>query len=427
MDKTRRPLELEITDITYGGAGVGKSGDKAVFVHGVFPGDKISATLFKSKKKWGEAELDNLLVPSALRRKSPCPYFDNCGGCPWMPLERKDQLAFKERILADQLKRIGGCEVKPAALHAPSPEFGYRARIQLHSSIHEGKPVIGFHARKTNLIIDIEKCLVANEAINEAIAALRNFVFDFPLLARLKAKYMIETGFPVNGIRITVSYRDEHPFQEIEKLFSYSRSIKGIVLINGTGTSLYRDTILQMNAGGLNLFYGTGAFSQINPEGNNILVEKVLEFAGKGRGEALDLYSGIGNFTFPLAKGGFAPVGVELSRDAVTYAKQNAETLGLGADFIAGEAYGSAAKLADEGRKFPLIVLDPPRIGAPGLGDIFRRLSAEKVVYVSCNPSSLARDTAELARHGFTLERVEMVDMFPQTFHLESVALFTRK
>ena len=426
MDKTRRPLELEITDMTYGGAGVGRAEEKAIFVHGAFPGDKVSATLTKSKKKWGEAELDNILTPSPLRRNTPCRYFEKCGGCPWMPLERKEQVAYKERILKDQLLRIGKCDIKPTATHTPSEEFGYRGRIQLHSSMQEGRPVIGFHARKTNLIVDIEKCIIANETINDVISALRNFIFKQQEFPRMKAKFEIETGYPVKGARITISYRDDFDFSSIKDIFENSKFINGISLNNGRKTELFQETILEMDAGGIPLFYGPGAFSQVNPAGNTLLVKKVLEFAGEGDSECLDLYCGIGNFSFPLAHAGYSVTGIELSKDAVTYARQNAEMLGRRANFFVGKAFEASAKMANEGKIFPLVVLDPPRIGAPGLGEVLKKLSAEKIIYVSCNPSSLGRDAAELEQNGYKLKAVEMVDMFPQTFHMESVALFVR-
>ncbi|MBI5179199.1 MAG: class I SAM-dependent RNA methyltransferase [Nitrospinae bacterium] len=419
---------LRIESLAFGGAGVGRREGKVIFVPGAFPGEAVRVKILRDHARYAEAEIVGMETPSPQRRESACPYDAECGGCPLLRLDYAAQLEWKRQMVEEQFAHIAKVAVSVSPV-LPSPVgIGYRARARLKAGFSGGKFQIGFCKPKSHHIVEIARCAVANEGINATIPELRSFfaTHTSPSVGAVK----LETGFPERGGRVTLEAEGAIPADFLERLLFACPSVKGASAIWQSGARHIGDASLEvLIADGMSLRYGPGVFSQINPKANIALIENVLKAVNPLQGDSvLDLYCGAGNLTFPLARAGAEVTGVEFSRDAVEDAEENKTRLGFSnTAFIQGDAGKHARRMVKEGKTFNAVLLDPPRGGAPGLAPTLTALAKEKIVYISCYPPALARDAAEIVKHGFILTNVQPVDMFPHTSHVESIAVFERK
>jgi len=419
---------LEIESLAFGGAGVGRRDGKVVFVPGAYPGDTIMAAEVRDRKSFIEARMIGLLSPSPARREAVCAHVDDCGGCPWMRLAYAEQLDWKRRIIAEQFSHMAKTEVDVRAV-IPSPEeYGYRARVRLKADAAGGFRM-GYCRPKSHDIVEIGRCAVANEGINAMIPELRRYISGNARYAAFIDTMKLETGHPARGGRVTIDATGVLPSAWLSELLKSCPSVNGVAAVFGKDIRVFGAAHLELGlSGGLSLQYGPGVFSQINPRANLALLEKVRAMSRLSAGEkGLDLFCGIGNITFSLAREGAAMTGVEFSPLSADDAEKNKKRLGMeSVFFIRGDAGKTARQMAKEGKKFATVVLDPPRGGAVGMAKALGALAEERIVYISCYPPALARDTVEIRKEGFRLAAVEPVDMFPQTAHVETVALFER-
>lgn len=426
------PAELRIEAMMAGGDSLGHIEGMAVFVPGGAPGDLVEAAAVKRTRDYVIAKPTKIIEPSPLRREPPCPYFQYCGGCQWQHLKYDAQLDSKEWILKDSLERIGrmtGAEMEPIV---PSPEeFHYRHRVQLKVLTSGGKMRWGFFASTTHDLIDVRNCLIAHPAINALIGELGSFIPSMGINpSRLGCVEINVDGtgrrvhcilhprrrrfeIPGHGRRIT--YRTTEG-KELEVSLFNSTMIRKLPVRAGEFT---------FQAGDFQLYTGAGVFSQTNLSLNPRLVEKVLEFADpKPDDTVADIYCGVGNYSIPLAMKAGNVEAVENNRRACLYGNVNAASTGLSnIRFIQENAH--VALKALPGRT-AVIVINPPRVGAADIMDDIASMSPRKVVYVSCNPATLSRDLFTLSTAGYRLAGLAPFDMFPQTHHLETVALMTR-
>jgi 23S rRNA (uracil1939-C5)-methyltransferase len=350
-----------IDSLSYnGGRGVGRHDGMVVFVPGTAPGDRVRVRVTERKPRFMEAELLEILEPSPQRRTPPCPVANRCGGCSWQHVNYAAQVEQKEKILRDSLRRLKGFEWLPF-LAAPE-EFHYRNRIQLQ--IQGSRR--GFFAKRSRDLVEIEKCWIAEEALNKKLSQLT--------AAETANTRRLELALTQSG-GIAVHSGERAPEEAL--------------------------------------------FSQVNRAQNEILKRRVLELIAGAPEWIMDLYAGSGNITLPLAqKYPEVPVtGVELSRDSVARGKAANEKI----EWIAGDVGRALTKLEPrKGRG--LIVLDPPRPGCDQavIEQVLRHRPAQ-IIYVSCNPTTFARDAERLAP-GYLLECVQGLDMFPQTEHVELLA-----
>ncbi len=419
-------INVTIDRLAFGGAGVGRlDSGKVVFVKGGYPGDRALVRIGKEKKSHAEATLVKLVEPSENRREPACAIASECGGCPWMGLNYETQLEWKRTIAKDVLSRIGKTEtdVKPVA---PCPdEFGYRSRIRLKVISDGGQARIGYYRPASHNLVPVEKCFIATDQINIAIAGLNMFFKERAGIAGKIKEIEIESAgaFVRLGIYATAPLGDV----EAEKIMEACVSVKGLMVFHGKNRYEYGETSLDIpSINGETLQSGAGAFFQVNAPMNLTLTQKVMAFSGLGPDKmGLDLFCGIGNFTLPLARTGAGMTGIDSSERAIQFAQINrAEWNVINAHFTSADAVYGAGQLKDSGIKFDTVILDPPRGGARDLIPVIAGLAKQRIVYVSCDPPALARDTALLAQSGFKISSVEPVDMFPQTSHLEMVCLF---
>ena len=419
--------ELEITALSYGPYGIGRVDGKAVMIPDTAPGDRIAARVVESKEHYAVGEIVRLIEPSPLRQAPPCSYVGRCGGCSWQHLRYEAQLKAKQQSVADALRRIGKLsdfELKP--IIAAEHPLHYRRRIRLQVGAAGS---LGFFAAGSHSIVDIDVCLIADARLNPVIEPLRLWLAELnsamehlELVAGDEANEIVVVAQPVDSLLAS----DE---SACERLVGGNNPISGLIVPARAGRKVYGRTLITVKLeDALALQVDADVFTQVNGPGNRQMLDQLLT-AGQfhERDQILELYCGAGNFTLPLARRVKQIVAVEGSRSAIANGKLNAQNHRLeNIDWRCAAVPQAVAQLKRQRRTFSKIVLDPPRTGAKGIEADLAALGAEIILYVSCNPTTLARDLAALAKFGYKLSAVQPIDFFPHTFHVESLAVLTR-
>ena len=419
----KNELTLDIDALSYGPYGIGRHDGKAVMVPKTAAGDTVVARVVENKERYSVGEIVRLIKPSSLRQEPPCPYVAQCGGCPWQHLRYEAQLSAKQKNVEDALGRIGkleGFELRPII---PSPlPYNYRRRIRLQRNASKR---LGFFTSFSHHLIEIDSCLIGDEKLNLLLGPLRywseNLVTDLEHLELVtgdEPNQIVVVGQSAGGF---IS-RDS---SNCERLLKDNQRINGLILRGTEWRRTWGETAISvLPEEGLCVRVDADVFSQVNSEGNRRLLEELLasaEFRDDDR--VLELYSGAGNFTLPIAKRVGAVVAVEGYRPAIESGKHNAQSNRMAnIHWICSPVPAALVQLKKRRERFSKIVLDPPRTGAKGIERDLTELGAEKVLYISCNPTTLARDLAALTQQGYSLRTVQPVDLFPQTFHVEAIA-----
>jgi 23S rRNA (uracil1939-C5)-methyltransferase len=431
-------LEVEIDSLAFGGRGVARTGGYVVFVAGALPGDRVRAEVTKSKRRFAEARAVELIRPGADRVADSCTHGgEPCPGAPWQGLPYERQLAHKQEQVDDALRRIGGLdgfeleEIEPAL-----ERWRYRNKLEYSFGADDGgEAILGFHARgRWDRIVDVEDCMLASERGNAA----RNEVREWARFESI-APY---DGRAEKGVLRNLVVREGRRTGQVQTrlVTSPARFPKPPVDLHtaiegpsgGTDgpTGALGEERLREELCGLELEISHGAFFQTNTEMAERLYAVGGEYAGLSGGErVLDLYCGIGTIGLTMAARAGEVWGLEIVPEAIADAERNAERNRIGnARFLAGNARTGVRPLIEQAGKPDVVVVDPPRAGLSQ--KIVRRViecEAPRIVYVSCNPTTLAPNAAQLVEAGYRLSRVRPVDMFPQTPHIECVALFDRE
>ena len=448
MLKKNDEFNLKITGYTSEGGGVGKFDGQAVFVENTAIGDEILCHIIKAKNTYAIGKAMKIIKPSKSRIEPECEAFKSCGGCSFAHIKYEEELKAKELKVIDAFKRIGGISPEFSPI-IPSPETTrYRNKAQYPVRRENGILNIGFYAKKSHRVIDGGDCLLQPVEFTEIIEIFRKWINDNNItvysentnLGLLRHIYL-RKAFATGEIMVCVVINGKTlPFYEIllEELKSIS-GFKTLVLIaNRKNTnvvlgdeciSLYGDGYITDILCGVKVKISPLSFYQVNRNGAERLYNKAAEYAGlTGEEDILDLYCGTGTIGLSMAQKVKSLIGVEIIPEAIDDAKINAELNNIkNARFICGDASLAAEKLKDEGITPQVIILDPPRKGcAEELLKTVARINPQKIVYVSCDPATLARDCARLLELGYSVNEVTPVDMFPRTSHVESVALLTQ-
>jgi len=419
--------EIEIDALSYGPYGIGRLDGKALMIPHTAPGDRITARIVESKERYAIGELIRIVNPSPIRQTPPCPYVGRCGGCSWQHLRYDAQLKAKQQSVEDALRRIGKLsdfELRPIIPSAN--EYHYRRRIRLQV---DGAKRLGFYGASSHHLVEIDSCHIADDRLNSAIEPARRF------LSRLNtAIEHIEliNGDEPNELVVVVKTarafvaRDE---PACEALVNSTHGVSGLILAGRYERRFWGEPGITVNLpNDLSLSLDADVFTQVNSEGNRQMIHHLLT-AGNfhGRDRVLELYCGAGNFTLPMATRVKRIVAVDGFRPAIFHGKLDAQKYNLeNIDWHWSEVPQALAYFKSQRRKFSKIVLDPPRTGAKGIEADLAALGAETIAYISCNPTTLARDLAALTKHGYKLQTVQPVDFFPHTFHVESLAVMMR-
>jgi 23S rRNA (uracil1939-C5)-methyltransferase len=444
-------LELQIDSLAYGGNGVARLNGFVVFVRGGLPGDRVRARVTKTKRGFAEATAETVLEASAARVEAPCPHFGVCGGCRFQDLAYEAQAAQKEQQVRDSLVRIGRIADAPVEPIVPAASlYHYRNKLEYSFSTGEEGVELGFHrAGRWDEVIGIDVCLLTTDLGNAVREAVRDWAREEQLVPYDQAtgegylRHLVfregrNTGqalvvlVTAPGERFETGY-----FVDVLRRFPEVRSIHWAVndtpaeQTNVPTKLLWGDDAIEEEILGLRVRLRPGAFLQTNTEMAEQLYAIAREFAGlTGAENVFDLYCGTGTIGLSLAADARSVWGLEISEEAVACAIENAELNGIdNAKFYAGNVGQTVEQLVEEAGSPDVVVVDPPRAGLAGKA--LRRmgeLGAPKLVYVSCNPTTLASDVKVLREeYGYELVRCRPVDMFPHTPHVESVSLLERQ
>jgi 23S rRNA (uracil1939-C5)-methyltransferase len=425
---------LRIDSLAYGGNGVGRHEGKAIFVPYSAPDDLLRCRVVREKKRYAEAEIIEVVEPSSLRRRPLCPVFGRCGGCQWQHLPYREQGVWKERIFRDTLVRHGALSAEKILPLASAPdEWNYRSRVQFKCRHTDSGFVMGFYRRGSHFIVDVEHCLIAAGAINEALTLFRAWLSVSPCPERVS---QVDLAVDDEGrVRAVVHVLDERRNILADYLRPRVAEV-GYALFFMTGHKeslrhVFGEEDLHIHPladSGLRLAYGPGGFAQVNLEQNRQLVAKIRgAIEGDRPRRILDLYCGMGNFSLPLAGIADEVVGVEDYAPSIDKARENAAaTMTSNVHFHARPAEGAYAALAGN-LGLDLVVLDPPRTGCYQVVRELAALHPEKILYVSCDPPTLARDLGPLLHGGYQVQWAQPIDLFPQTHHTESVTILALK
>lgn len=434
--KTDEPLALDINALSLEGRGVARHHGKTVFVSGALPGEKISARITQQHKRYDEAECVEVLEASPQRQAPICKHYGQCGGCDLQHLDPGAQIQLKQQLVLDQLQRFAS--VVPAQIDTPltGPDTGYRrsARIGINQR-SDGQQLIGFRRRASHKILDIDSCPVLEPRLNQLLAGLRNTLSEFDSIKHLThADISCGDTSAVLALRVT-----RQPGPELSHALAELCRAQGVQLFfefnENRLEAIYTDAETLhycLDTPKLTLDFAPGDFLQVNAALNREMVSRAMEWLDPGpQDHVLDLFCGLGNFTLPLARRAGSVVGVEGSAEMIKRASHNATRNGLeNVQFFRSDLSADIRTTGwyqqSKQQGFDLILLDPPRAGASETVKQLVQYGARSILYVSCNPAALVRDTQTLTAAGYSLARFCVMDMFPHTAHVESLALFSR-
>ena len=422
-------VELLIEKGVYRGRGLGRLGGRVVFVPRAFPGDLVRAQLSELHADWAEAQLVEVLAAAPARREAPCRYASLCGGCAYQALDTGEQLRVKESVLRESLARAGVPHHGAVVVHR-SPEQGWRMRAGLHFERAQDALRLGLRQEGSRRVVDVERCLQLSPRMNEAARELRAALAGRPALARqLRGLDLLES--PEGDALVAVLDTTLSP-SEARGLAALGRESR---LLSGLGVRcgerlvwLHGAPHVEAQVLGLTLRTHVHSFFQGNRFLLETLAREVRDLVPSGGERILDLYSGVGLFALPLAaREGCEVIAVELARRAAEDARANAERAGLTRVRVMTADVARALMELPRGAGGERVLLDPPRTGA---GAEVVELVADRepvaIVYVSCDPPTLARDLARFAARGYRADTVALFDLFPDTFHLETVVRLSR-
>lgn len=430
------PVELVIDDLSHDGRGVATLADKKVFVHGALPGETVLARITDRKRRYDEGEILELLSASSRRVAPRCPHFGQCGGCSLQHLDPDRQIEARHNTLEQNLKRIG--KIEPVTFWEPlrGPLWNYRrkARLSVRNVPKKGRVLVGFRERYGRFVADMRECHVLDSRIAERLDDLS------VLLSGLDAKStipQIEVACGDEACALVFRNLEALSAEDLARLTAFARETGIAVLLQPGGPAsvhvLAPDRVelaYELPEFALRIAFAPTDFIQVNAAMNRQMIGRAIELLELDRTDrVLDLFCGLGNFTLPLATCAGAVVGVEGDAGLVRKARDNAVANGL--DNV---LFHSADLAQDPGAApwlkapYDKVLIDPPRSGAEFILPHIAASGARRLVYVSCHPASLARDAGLLVHEfGFRMTGAGVMDMFPHTGHVESIALFERK
>ena len=446
---------ITIEDMSEDGAGIGKLDGYIWFVKDALIGDVIEASAMKMKKNYGFARLVKVLEPAPGRVEAKCPVARACGGCQMQELDYAEQLKFKENKVYNHLKRIGGMEEIPMEpIIGMEDPWRYRNKAQFPIGIgKDGQPIAGFYAGRTHSLIPVPEldCLLGCEENKDLLRVILDFMKEFKVSAYdenlhkgLVRHALLRKGFSSNELMVCLVINGNklpHAEQLVERLLKLPMNVASISLsVNKERTNvimgieiinLYGPGYITDKIGNIEYRISPLSFYQVNPVQTERLYGTALEYADLSGGETVwDLYCGIGTISSFLAQKAGKVYGVEIIPEAIDDARANAERNGIkNVEFFVGKAEEVLPEQYEKNQVYAdVIVVDPPRKGCDSVClDTILKMAPKKVVYVSCDSSTLARDIKYLCENGYEVKRVRPVDMFPMSGHVETVCRLDRK
>jgi len=429
------PEEADIVDLSHEARGVARVDGKAVFVADALPGERVIMRRVTRRRNFDEAVLEQVLRASEDRVPAECPHFGLCGGCALQHLAPAAQLAFKQSQLLENLARLGSVEPTRVIEPLTGPTWAYRRRARLGVKLvpQKGRVLVGFRERSAPYVADLHECRVLAPPAGALMDPLAALVAGLSIAARVP---QVEVAVADDVCALVLRVLDEPVAADLQALARFEQEHAVRIYLQPGGTETVRPLRSDVEplhyalpAFGLRIEFEPTDFIQVNGSLNEAMVTQAVELLDLEPGHrALDLFCGLGNFSLPLATRAREVVGVEGDAGLVARARRNAAR-----NSISNAAFHVSDLVADPGHapwaksRYERVLLDPPRAGAREVLPMVGASGAERVVYISCHPGSLARDAGILVReHGFRLEAAGVMDMFPHTTHVEAMAVFER-
>ncbi|MBY0270861.1 MAG: 23S rRNA (uracil(1939)-C(5))-methyltransferase RlmD [Burkholderiales bacterium] len=429
---------LHIESLDQEGRGIARRDGKVVFVEGALPGERVEASVYRKKPAFEQSFATKIFDESASRTTPDCKFFGLCGGCSLQHMDARIQVAAKQRVLEDNLRHIGKVEPEQIlpAIYGPAWGYRHRARLTVRHVFKKGGALVGFHEKRSSYVADMTSCEVLPRRISDLLPRLRQLVDSLSLRARLP---QIELAIADKADVLVLRNLDALTADDEDRLRVFADAHRVVFYLQpsgpesaelfyppDTGTLYY--TLPEFD---VRIHFRPTDFTQVNHAINQVLVRRALKLLDPQPGERIaDLFCGLGNFTLPIARSGAEVTGIEGSKGLISRAEENAKGNGLAGNtrFLTMDLFKiDAAQWAALG-PFDKLLIDPPRDGAMELIKLIGADGPRRIVYVSCSPSTLARDAEVLvAVHGYRLRAAGVINMFPHTAHVESMALFERE
>jgi len=430
-----RELEVDVVDMTHDGRGVARVEGKAVFVAGALPGERVRMLVEVRKKHFDEGRCLQVLQPSPDRVEPKCAHFGRCGGCSLQHLRAESQIGVKQRVLQENLERIGHVQAERWLAPLTDQPWGYRrkARLGVKYVAKKGKALVGFRETNPRFLAELQTCEVLVPAVGERIGELAELVQSLDAREHI-AQIEVASG----DAQTVLVFRHLQPLStaDRERLQAFGQHAGLGVLLQSAGVDSVQalwpehiDLEFRIPAYDITLKFKPLDFVQVNAGMNQRMIDLALQLLDpQPQDRILDLFCGLGNFTLPIARRAANVVGVEGDAGLVRRARENAALNGLpNAEFHAADLTQDVRTQPWVSGGFNKLLLDPPRSGADAVIPQLPLEGVQRIVYVSCHPASLARDAGVLVRdYGFQLKAAGVMDMFPHTGHVESIALFER-
>lgn len=430
------PVQIESLDQE--GRGVARRDGKAIFIDGALPGETVEFSSYRRKQNFELATLTRVLKPSALRSAPRCPFFGKCGGCSLQHLDVRAQIAAKQRVLEDNLWHIGRVvpDMVLPAMHGPAWGYRHRARLSVRHVAKKGGILVGFHEKRSSYVADMTSCEITPPHVSELINPLRATLGRVSIRERIP-QVEVAVGEEATVLVLRILQPPTAEDRAVLREFADRHAVRLYLQPQGPDSArpfwpvAEADLYYTLPEFDLKLRFAPTDFTQVNHAINRVLVRRALRLLDPQPGERIaDLFCGIGNFALAIARCGARVVGVEGSAELVARAAANASANGLAptTDFRVLNLFEiDGATLSALGR-FERMLIDPPRDGAIAVVKALPEHAPARIVYISCSPGALARDAAVLVHaRDYRLSAAGVVNMFPHTSHVESVAVFDRK
>lgn len=432
---------VTIESLDQEGRGVTHADGKVIFIEGALTGELVSYSSYRKKPSFELAQATQIHKVSSMRVQPKCSYFGVCGGCSMQHLEASAQVAVKQRILEDSLWHIGKVKAETVLPPIYGQTWGYRERARLSSRyvVKKNKTLVGFHEKRSSFVVDMQHCDILAPKIAGALPLLAELIGGLSIRERLP-QIEVAVGEHVDTLVLRVLDPPNGEDQAALRAFADKHQIQFWLQSGGPDTIVPFHPLdapqlsYSLPEFGITMPFAPGEFTQVNSALNRVMVSRAMHLLDPQPGERIaDFFCGLGNFTLPIARSGAQVLGIEGSAALVARAKQNAATNGLSgnAKYAAMNLFEMTEEAFAMLGKFDKLLIDPPRDGAielvKSLGDSNGDNAPRRIVYVSCNPGTLARDAQVLVQvHGYTLKAAGVMNMFPHTSHVESIAVFVK-
>jgi len=433
----QEPVTVTIESLSHDGRGVAHVNGKVVFIDEALPGETLEFVYTDSRKDYAEGKVAKLLTHAEQRIEPGCAHFGICGGCSFQHVADAEQIKLKEGLLKEQFSRIGKLEIPEIWEALTGPHWGYRskARMGVKFVAKKGRVLVGFRERRHPYLAEIDSCKVMHPLVGENLLALGEMISQLSIKDKIP---QIEVAIGDKDVVLAVRVLEPPTAADQERMreFAHQNQLSICLQPKGPDSIVPLDgepeviPFYELPEQGLRFNFKPAMFTQVNYEINRKMVSRALAALELSRADrVLDLFCGLGNFTLPLATLAGQVVGVEGDLPLVKHARENARLNNLdNVEFHVADLTKDVREMPWSQLKFNKILLDPSRAGASEILHNFKHWQPERIVYVSCNPSTLARDAGILVNElGYKLVKAGVMDMFPQTAHVESIALFVKK